>query len=146
MREETRGTHYDSLGVSMTASKDQIKLAYRRKAKELHPDKSQNRETEFRQIQKAWECLREQDRRKAYDDNLLHQTMIRESKVHAAMPIKLSDMEEGEDEGGHGCYVYDCRCGDQIEVWKDSFNVPQESILVECPSCSFGYAVDTTQC
>ena len=137
-------THYDVLGVASTASVDDIKSAHRQKARELHPDKVPDRETDFRRVQKAWECLREPDRRKAYDYDVMHQKMIRESKVSAAIPIKLSEMELAEDDGGQICYFHDCRCGDQIELWPEHLVVGKEAILLECPGCSFGYSVNTT--
>jgi len=143
MRDDAPETHYNVLGVTWTASMDEIKAAHRQRAKELHPDKAPNREQEFMRVQNAWECLREHDRRKAYDNDLLHQKMIRKSKVQAAMHVKLSEMEQGEDDEGQICFIYQCRCGDQIEIWQDTLQCQEESVLFECPSCSFSYTLDT---
>ena len=135
-------THYDVLGVSLTASKNDIKLAHRNKAKELHPDRAKDRESEFRQVQKAWECLREQELRKSYDSVILQQKKRRESEARAALPIKMSELEEAEDETGQLCHLYDCRCGEVI-VWQENQEKRGERIQVlNCPGCSLGYLVD----
>jgi molecular chaperone DnaJ len=61
---------YDVLGVSRSASADEIKKAYRRKAKELHPDRNKDdpsAETAFKEINEAYEALKDPDRKAAYD-------------------------------------------------------------------------------
>ncbi len=57
---------YDTLGVSRSADADEIKKAYRRQALEHHPDKGGSEE-KFKQIQKAYEIL-SNDQRKAFYD------------------------------------------------------------------------------
>jgi curved DNA-binding protein len=59
-------THYDTLGVSDSASHDEIKRAYRRLANQHHPDKGGDT-TRFQQIQSAYETLIDNDRRAQYD-------------------------------------------------------------------------------
>jgi len=58
---------YKVLGISSHASEAEIKKAYRRKAKEHHPDKGGD-ETEFKKIQQAYEVLSDPERRKHYDE------------------------------------------------------------------------------
>jgi molecular chaperone DnaJ len=61
---------YDVLGVSRSASADEIKKAYRRKAKELHPDRNKDdpsAETAFKEINEAYEALKDPDRKAEYD-------------------------------------------------------------------------------
>jgi DnaJ-class molecular chaperone len=57
---------YDVLGLDKGASVSEIKKAYFAKAKELHPDKGGDAE-EFKKIQKAYEVLNDEERRKMYD-------------------------------------------------------------------------------
>ena len=57
---------YELLGVSRDASSDEIKRAYRRRARELHPDAGGDEEA-FKQITHAYEVLSDPDRRARYD-------------------------------------------------------------------------------
>lgn len=57
---------YDTLGVDLPASADEIKAAYRAKAKQHHPDKGGDADR-FGEIQKAYDVLSDPDRRARYD-------------------------------------------------------------------------------
>lgn len=59
--------YYEVLGVSKTASADEIKKAFRRKAVELHPDKEGGDEAKFKEVNEAYEVLKDQDKRQRYD-------------------------------------------------------------------------------
>jgi len=58
--------YYEVLGVSKSASADEIKKAFRRAAIEHHPDKGGD-ETKFKEINEAYEVLKDTDKRKRYD-------------------------------------------------------------------------------
>jgi molecular chaperone DnaJ len=60
---------YEVLGVSRDATEDEIKEAYREKAREYHPDVSDdpNAEEKFKQVKKAKEVLTDEEQRQAYD-------------------------------------------------------------------------------
>lgn len=61
---------YSTLGVSRDASPQDIKKAYRRMSKELHPDKhkgDKGREQKFKEINEAYETLSDPDKRRMYD-------------------------------------------------------------------------------
>jgi molecular chaperone DnaJ len=61
--------YYEILGISKTSTKKDIKSAYRKLAKEYHPDrnKAADAETKFKEIQEAYEILYDDQKRKAYD-------------------------------------------------------------------------------
>jgi len=61
---------YDALGVSKSASAAEIKSAFRRQAKKLHPDANKNdprAAARFAELNAAYEILGEADKRKAFD-------------------------------------------------------------------------------
>lgn len=61
---------YEVLGVGRGASAEEIKKAYRQKAKELHPDRNAdnpNAETQFKEVNEAYDALKDADRKAAYD-------------------------------------------------------------------------------
>src|ERR1700692_362243 len=61
--------YYQTLGVGRTASADEIKKVYRRLARKNHPDgsKEPNAEAKFKEVQEAYEVLRDPEKRAAYD-------------------------------------------------------------------------------
>jgi len=65
----TKRDYYEVLGVTRNASPDEIKKAFRRLAREYHPDvnKSPDAESKFKEINEAYEVLSDEQKRAAYD-------------------------------------------------------------------------------
>jgi hypothetical protein len=63
-------THYERIGVSPTASRDQIRDAYRRMARRHHPDARDGDTTRMAALNEAWRVLSDPARRAMYDVSL----------------------------------------------------------------------------
>lgn len=59
--------YYEVLGVSKNASADEIKKAFRKAAVKHHPDKESGDETKFKEVNEAYEVLKDQQKRQRYD-------------------------------------------------------------------------------
>src|SRR5271155_3171188 len=61
--------YYEILGVTRGADADEVKRAYRKLARKFHPDvsKEKNAEERFKEVQEAYEVLRDSEKRAAYD-------------------------------------------------------------------------------
>src|SRR5215208_7785687 len=65
-----RRDYYDVLGLARSASEKDIRQAYRKLARQYHPDLNPNdkqAETKFKEIGQAYEVLSDADKRKSYD-------------------------------------------------------------------------------
>jgi len=59
--------YYDTLNCSRNASTDELKKAYRKKAKELHPDRNSDNpkaEEQFKAVNEAYDILRDPEKKK----------------------------------------------------------------------------------
>src|SRR5579859_6719505 len=61
--------YYEVLGVQRNASEDDVKKAFRRLARQYHPDvnKEKGAEAQFKEINEAYEILGDAQKRQAYD-------------------------------------------------------------------------------
>src|SRR5216110_3064334 len=62
--------YYETLGVSKTATEDEIRSAFRKLARKYHPDVAKDKkaaEEKFKQINEAYDVLSDPEKRKKYD-------------------------------------------------------------------------------
>ena len=62
--------YYEVLGAKKGASAEELKKAYRQKAKELHPDRNADKpeaEAQFKEANEAYDVLKDADKKAAYD-------------------------------------------------------------------------------
>lgn len=60
-------SHYETLGVDRTATKEEIKKAYRKLANEHHPDHGGD-ESKFKEVNEAYSVLSDENKRRQYDN------------------------------------------------------------------------------
>ncbi len=66
----SKADYYDLLGIDRTASAAEIKSAYRKQAKQYHPDRNpgdSDAEHKFKEISESYEVLKDEQKRAAYD-------------------------------------------------------------------------------
>ncbi len=59
--------YYQTLGVNRGASEEEIKKAFRKKAQEFHPDKQGGDESRFKEVNEAYNVLKDKNKRAQYD-------------------------------------------------------------------------------
>jgi curved DNA-binding protein CbpA len=173
-RRMKKASYYDLLGVSETADLKVIKNAYHKASLTLHPDKKNNNATaenggaaaaageyhdvvDFERVKMAWECLRDEESRRRYDQERTIQSQSTKGRKASAIILTTADCHpftlENDDTGDGTSTVvlaFTCRCGMEL----DTTNPPPEDDndddcgeeedydddgLLDCPGCSLVY-------
>ncbi|MBN8199188.1 J domain-containing protein [Cytobacillus pseudoceanisediminis] len=66
--------YYEILRVSYFATSEEIKEAYRRKVKDVHPDKVQGNDEDFKIVKEAYDVLSNEEKRRHFNDILFNAT------------------------------------------------------------------------
>jgi curved DNA-binding protein len=102
--------YYKILGIPKTASEEDIKKAYRKLARKLHPDlnpKDKEANRKFQQINEANEVLSDPEKRKKYDqygENWEHAEQFEKAKQSGAGERRSRRTEESFSDFGDGHY------------------------------------------
>src|SRR5919112_650422 len=94
--------YYRVLGVSREASQEEIRSAYRRLAKERHPDHPSGSASEFSLLQEAHAVLSDPNRRRTHDEalDLAHAADQLAGLDFGSMEDELAARRQGRESGG----------------------------------------------
>ena len=118
--------------------------------------------TLFHHIQAAYNCLRDPEKRRQYDESMSRIDEREKRKWKASSSVNLSEMEcdlccvvdegnsvgESTDAALHKVYFHPCRCGDTFQVFEEELIVSMNSVkkrdkygmvtsrVWQCESCS----------
>ena len=98
---------YSVLGVPHTASLAEIRRAYRKKAKLLHPDITHAESDEFRELVKAYETLSDLKTRSLFDEAYSFRHASASSHAHSSFDYRTWLLERGDDESFAKLILFD---------------------------------------
>lgn len=88
----------------------------------------------FDEVQEAWERLRDEESRRGYDAELLHE---RSTALRASTDLAADDCDIDEAEDGTVTLVAPCRCGACFRVaLSDVESAGARGVIVTCSDCS----------
>ncbi|KYR01498.1 DNAJ heat shock N-terminal domain-containing protein [Tieghemostelium lacteum] len=136
--------YYEILQVSPESTLNDIKKSFNSLVLLYHPDKQQQQQhssielvesikNRYLDLQSAYECLRDINKRSIYDSQLLE---LSRQKYSITDEIDLDDMEYNEDTLE---YYYNCRCGDKFVIREDQLS--NDIDVACCGGCSLAIKV-----
>lgn len=116
--------YYQLLGVSKGVSDDELKKAYRKMARKYHPDvsKEANAEEKFKEVQTAYDVLKDKEKRKLYDQFGDQWQQAKQAKDQGFDPGAAGFGGGGAGFGGFGF-------GDDVHVYTSGGGGPQDDIF-----------------
>ena len=120
--------YYLILGINSTATGEEIKSAFRRRAKELHPDRSGMESEPFQELQEAYGILSDPESRRRYDQGTdvtvvrrapqrpSAEPLVRRRRPEPFNPFSASGIEE------HTETFRDVSLGESFELFHPSFD------------------------
>ncbi|KAJ1939386.1 hypothetical protein FBU59_004142 [Linderina macrospora] len=126
--------YYALLGVSPTATHEEIRRAYYTLSRQVHPDKQVSQDTvpasvEFYQLSMAWETLGDKTRRKQYD----HERTQSQNRARGVVQDEI-DLDDMDFDEGALVYSYPCRCSGQYTIHEDDLEAGRD--MAPCSDCS----------
>ena len=88
-RDSVEKDHYATLGVAKDASAADIKKAYRKLARDLHPDTNPGGEERFKEVSEAYDVLSDNAKRREYDEQ---RALFGSGRGPGGMPFDLGDL------------------------------------------------------
>ncbi|MBP5442242.1 MAG: J domain-containing protein [Treponema sp.] len=99
--------YYSVLGVSHTASLSEIRRAYRKKAKLLHPDITHSESDAFRELVQAYETLSDLKARSLFDEAFSFRSSSASSHSHTSFDYRKWLLERGDEESYAKLILFD---------------------------------------
>ncbi|CAO3623828.1 unnamed protein product [Cunninghamella blakesleeana] len=127
-------THYQVLSVSSDASFTEIKQQFQQLIIEHHPDKQNlllkdSNNNQAQRILQAWNILRNEEKRKAYDIEL--QIQNQKETITVNDEIDLDDMDYDEKSAS---FLLKCRCSGIYQITEEEL---EDGIdIIGCDNCS----------
>ena len=131
-------SYYDILGVNKNATKDEIKKAYRKLAKQYHPDKNtdNNSKEKFQKIQEAYENLYDDHKRSLYDNKGNHPFFHPDERGQGGFPFfnfNFNFMSQNHNNKKNDEYYnLKINLSDVYFGLKKNFNIKKK---YTCPTC-----------
>ncbi|MBO4319271.1 MAG: J domain-containing protein [Treponema sp.] len=112
---------YSVLGVPHTASLAEIRRAYRKKAKLLHPDITHAESDDFRELVQAYETLSDLKSRELFDEAYSFRATSAYSNNHSSFDYRAWLLERGDDESYAKLIIFDLthnREDEAVQIFK----------------------------
>lgn len=128
---------YEVLGVAEDAPLEGIREAYKSMLLRVHPDKTRSASggsgVAFLAVRRAWNVLKEQESREAYDRELARRRLL---KIHVSEVVEAAGMVFCEEDES---LSHPCRCGGSYRL--TPADVDAGVSVVQCSNCSFNVEV-----